>query len=181
MEEKSRTTEVRLKIDPCIQKLEAASKDEPAVILEGFVGLSGKTIRLYRSLGLSEYLEMPKECVLGTMPTTDKDGPTRLLVNGSCKVTAVSVIRCSITADSLQGSPRVSERSRPRIPEFPRHLLGVWHPGPEVDPWQCFEAQGRVSAFESALSIPSLEGEPREILENALGRALADVHRFCGY
>ena len=112
---------------PIIQKLEAASQDGSVVLLDGFIGGTDKSnIRLYKGLDLCEYLEIPKDGIVETMPIQDdKEGRSRLFVKSSSRITAVSIIRSSTTAENLEEPPKVAykwsrEKILPGYKEFDR-------------------------------------------------------------
>jgi len=168
METKPRDAKAQLKPNPIIQKLGAAAQDEPVVLLDGYIGESDKNaVRLYNCLALDNYLEIPKDCVVETMPLEDdKEGRTRLFVKGSCKVTAVSVSRYSTTADSLQEPPRVlMMRPRPkhvremdelrafveRISTYADYLRDAYVHNPFPGPWEDWLPPGILRKTDAVL------------------------------
>lgn len=184
MAKKSHGVEDVLKVHPIIQKLEAASREESVVLLDGFIGGSGKkTIRIYPRFDLNDYLEIPKDCVVDAMRiTNDKEGRTRLFIKASCKITVVSVIRSSIRAESLREPPKVPERAG--VWDFPwsrylrENLPDILLPIDRTI--LCRDAKRRLATLTDLLSRNDLTDEQREELLRSLERAQQGVDKWCG-
>lgn len=98
---------------PTIKKIEAAGPGKSVVVLEGFLGgAETPTLRLYRCLGCTQYVEVDPDDVLECEPiedeADDEPGRVRLLVEGSAAVTVVA--RYATTAEGSQDVPDVIER-----------------------------------------------------------------------
>jgi hypothetical protein len=97
------------KVNPLVAKLLDTAKDETVVQLEGYVGPSETSIlRLYRSLDLSEYMDVPEVGILHFEELSEGgDGRVRVWVRGSAKIQFVSVNSAVMEAAQLKAASSV--------------------------------------------------------------------------
>ncbi len=104
----------KLKVNPIIEKLSEVAGRDSAVELQGYVGPSEpNVIRLYRSLSMTHYVEIPKDAILHAVETKDDDtGQVKLFVAGSTQMQAVSVeYRPVLAADFHKAVPLYQDPS----------------------------------------------------------------------
>jgi hypothetical protein len=110
-----------LKVNPLLAKLAARAGQSRIVEMEGYIGPADTgVVRLYGSLSMDSYTEIPKDGVIEAIECADsKDGRVKLYVADTTEVTEVSVTRGRAEALSaaLQGrmypsSPRLTQRGR---------------------------------------------------------------------
>jgi hypothetical protein len=92
------------KVNPLVAKLLDIAKGDTIVQLEGYVGPSETSkLRLYRSLDLTEYIDVPEASILHIKELSKaSDGPVRVWVRGSAKVQFVSVNSVVMEAGQLR-------------------------------------------------------------------------------
>jgi hypothetical protein len=94
-----------LKVNPLIAKLAGATSGG-AVELQGYVGPSeAGTVRLYRSLAMDSYVDIPREAILDAADVeSDSEGRVRLYVQGTSELKEVSI--SSVRAPSSLAASR---------------------------------------------------------------------------
>ncbi|HVF78079.1 MAG TPA: hypothetical protein VNA28_07260 [Solirubrobacteraceae bacterium] len=118
--------------NPLIERMARATPDgEDIVELRGYVGSSGPgTVRLYETLSMSRYFEIPRAAVVGSAYEGDPvTGRAKLYVRGSTKI---------VWARSLTAS--VASRTHP-LKGFSPTLRGGWVTGHI----ECEEHDGEVT------------------------------------
>jgi hypothetical protein len=85
----------KMEVHPLVKALE--SKGEVAVEFRGFVGAGDeKTLRLYADLGMSAYVDIPRDAIIHAEPDSTERGKARAFVRADQKV--VEVHRYPVTA-----------------------------------------------------------------------------------
>jgi hypothetical protein len=101
--------------NPVVEQMLRATPDgEPLVELRGYVGPSTpETVRLYVSLSLSQYLEIPRSAIVYLLPEGDpKTGPVKLYVRGTATVVSANRLIASSAASSQQAIALPGARPR---------------------------------------------------------------------
>lgn len=93
-----------LKVNPIVAKLLKADGQDSIVEIEGYVGsVEEGTVRLYKNLGLSEYVEVPEDSILHTINIPDdKGGRVKVYIEASTEVVSVSIRRLTTRAGDLE-------------------------------------------------------------------------------
>jgi hypothetical protein len=116
------------KVNPLVAKFLDIAKDETVVQIEGYVGPSETSmLRLYRSLDLSEYMDVPEAGILHFKELSEgSDGLVRVWVRGSAKVRFVSVNRVVMEAAQLKAAGSLMGRPGfiPPLPPLPPPPIG---------------------------------------------------------
>lgn len=167
---------------PIVRKLEAAAAGDSVVMLEGFVGKgSSDRLRLYGSLDLRAYWDIPREDVLAAEELSSDERRTRVFVRGSSNISATSTVTTCVTACDLSSTPGVVARIRrgellPALQELADFRA-------ELDRFRrCSIAQQRAGELHGALNDALASGslDQASAVVDALGEALDAVKANCG-
>jgi hypothetical protein len=114
------------KPDPLVEKLLKVAGEDSIVEMEGHVGPSdGETLRLYSSLELTEWVDVPRHGILHVEEVRDERKRVRAYVRGSAQVRVVSSRSTTVQAAQMGragrlgpslGSIIVGPLPPPRIP-----------------------------------------------------------------
>lgn len=123
MTEQSQRVGSQVKPHSVMKKLEAATRDESVVALDGFLGEPAeKAFRLYTRLDPDDCYVIPKDIVVETAQVPgDEEGRARLFLKASGRI--MRIHRSSMTAESLQEPVRIIQM-RPRLPQLKKPAFG---------------------------------------------------------
>jgi hypothetical protein len=96
------------------QMIRAVPDGESIAELKGYVGPStAETVRLYDSLSLKRYIEIPRSAIVNMAQEGDsKTGPVKLYVRGTAIVVSASRLTASASASSHQAMALPGARPR---------------------------------------------------------------------
>jgi hypothetical protein len=93
-----------LSVNPIVARLVKGAGTGSVIGLTGFVGPSeGVSIRLYESLSLDRYLDIPKDSVLHSLAVPDDaHGQVTIYVRSDAKIRAVAIMSATVSASVLK-------------------------------------------------------------------------------
>lgn len=96
------------KAHPVIEKLVKAAGDDSVAQLEGYIGPSkGDTVRLYLTLELTSYVDIPRDALLHVEELSEGEGRVRTHVLGSREIQLVARRSVSLPAARLSAALRL--------------------------------------------------------------------------
>lgn len=106
------------KVHPVVEKLVKAAGDDSVAQLEGYVGPSrGDTVRLYLTLELTSYADIPRDALLHVEELSEAGGRVRAHLLGSREIQLVARRSVSVRASRLSSALRLGQAGGGEVPD----------------------------------------------------------------